>query len=51
MVWAQAKWAKVAWKSSTYDSTHKKSATPNQKIFLECKLQDLPILFSFWPGR
>jgi len=29
----QAKWAKVAWKSSTYDVTHKKPATPQAKNF------------------
>jgi len=29
----QVKFAKVAKKSSFYDVTHKKSATPNQKIF------------------
>jgi len=35
MVWAQGqvKWAKVAYKSSTYDITHKKSAPPTKKIF------------------
>jgi len=27
------KWAKVAKKSSTYNVTHKKSKTPNQKKF------------------
>ena len=27
-----------------------KSALPNQKIFRECKLQDLLSLLSFWPG-
>jgi len=27
----QAKWAKVAKKSSTYDVTHKKTTPPNQK--------------------
>jgi len=30
----QAKWAKVAYKSSTYDVTHKKPAPPRQKNFL-----------------
>jgi len=29
----QVKWAKVAYKSSTYDVTHRKPATPRQKIF------------------
>ena len=29
----QAKWAKVAWKSSTYDVTHKKKRTPQAKNF------------------
>jgi len=30
----QAKWAKVAWKSSTYDVTHKKPVPPSKKFFL-----------------
>ena len=29
----QVKWAKVAKKFSTYDVTHKKSASPNQNFF------------------
>jgi len=29
----QAKWAKVAKKSSTYDVTHRQPAPPKQKIF------------------
>jgi len=37
----QVKLVKVAKKSSTYDVTHKKPITPNQKIFFECKLQDV----------
>jgi len=24
---------------------------PNQKNFFKCKLQDLPSLLCFWPGR
>jgi len=32
----------------TYDVTHKKSATPNQKIFFECRLEDRPIHLSPW---
>jgi len=31
----QAKWAKVAKKSSTYDATHKKNARPKQKIYFQ----------------
>jgi len=27
-----------------------KIRTPQPKIFFECKLQDLPRCFSFWPG-
>jgi len=30
----------------TYDVTHKKSATPKQKIFFECRLEDWRHLFS-----
>jgi len=43
MVGAQGhvKWTKVVKKSSTYDVTHKKSALPKQKIFLECRLENL----------
>jgi len=50
MVWAQGqvKLAKVAKKSSTYDVTHKKSASPTQKNVFHCKLQDLPNLLSLW---
>jgi len=32
----------------TYDVTHKKSATPTQKIFFECNLEDCPINLSPW---
>jgi len=32
----------------TYDVTDKKSATPNQKIFFECKLEDWPLRLSAW---
>jgi len=31
-----------------FDVSHKKSATPNQKFFLHCKLQDFPSLSSVW---
>ena len=41
---------KVAKKLSAYDITHKKPATPNQKIFFECKLQDLARLVTLQPG-
>jgi len=36
--------------SSTYDVTHKKPATPKQKIFFECRLEDLLRLLTFQPG-
>jgi len=39
---------KVAKKSSTYDVTHKKTAPPKQKIFLECRLLDWLIRLSHW---
>jgi len=42
----QAKWAKVAKKSSTYDVTQKKKHTPKQEIFFECNLLDWPIRLS-----
>jgi len=32
----------------TYDFTHKKSTTPNQNFFLECRLDDWPICLSPW---
>jgi len=38
--------AKVAYKSSTYDVTHKKPQPPSKNFFFECKLQDLPSLLS-----
>jgi len=44
----QAKWAKVAYKSSTYDVTHKKPAPPGKKIFFECNLLVWPIRLSRW---
>ena len=37
---AQATWTKMAQNYFTYDVTHKKSATPNQKFFFECRLED-----------
>jgi len=40
----QVTWAKNYF---TYDITHKKSATPNQKIF-ECRLEDWPIRLKVW---
>jgi len=40
---------KVAWKSSTYDVTHKKSALPKQKKFFECRLEDLLRLLTLRP--
>jgi len=35
----------------TYDVTHKKSATPNQKIFFECRLEDWLICLSPWTAH
>jgi len=49
MVGAQGQ-VKVAKKSSTYDVTDKKTVTPKQKIFLECKVQDLLRLLMLRPG-
>jgi len=31
-----------------YEVTHRKSATPNQKIFFKYRLEDWPIRFSPW---
>jgi len=45
----QAKWAKVANKSSTY-VTHKNPTPPIKKIFFECKLQDLLRLIALRPS-
>ena len=45
----QAKWAKVAYKFSTYDFTHKQPAPPQAKIFFECRLEDLPHLLKLQP--
>jgi len=41
--WAlgQATWAKVAQNYLTYDVSHKKSATPNQKIFFRVQTSRL----------
>ena len=52
MVWAQGqvKWAKVAKKSSTYDVTHKKTATPNQKIFIQVQATRLVAYFELLTG-
>ena len=42
----QAKWAKVAWKFSTYDVTHKKKPHhPPKKLFFDCKLHGLAVPF------
>ena len=41
----QVKWAKVAYKSSTYDVTHKKPALPNQKNFFWVQPTRLADLF------
>jgi len=35
-------------KTTSLDVTHKKSATPNQKFFFECRLEDWPIRLSPW---
>jgi len=43
----QAKWAKVAKKSSTYDVTHKKNASPKQKLFF--RLQSTRLADPFEP--
>jgi len=45
----QMKLAKMAKKSSTYDITQK-TCIPQQKLFFECKLQDLPCLLTLRPG-
>jgi len=34
--------SKVAWKSSIYDVTHKKTCTPKQKIFFSSTTRNLP---------
>jgi len=46
----QAKWAKVAYKSSTYDVTHKKTATPKQKIFFRVQTRRLAASFETFTG-
>jgi len=46
----QVKLTKMAEKSSTYNVTHKKPASPNQKIFFVCRLEDLPRLLTLRPG-
>jgi len=47
----QVAWAKMAPKLlHTYDVSHKKSATPNQKIFFERRLENWPICLSPWPA-
>ena len=48
MVWAQnqLKWAEVAWKSFTYDVTHKKFIPPKQKIYFRVQTRRLPASFA-----
>ena len=41
----QAKWAKVAYKSSTYDVTHKKNRTTKQKIVFRVQTRRLAASF------
>jgi len=41
----QVKLAKVAKKSSTYDVTHKKTASPKQKVFCRVQTTRLPESF------
>jgi len=38
----------MAQKLLHYDVTHKKSTTPNQKNFFECRLENCPICLSPW---
>ena len=45
----QAKWAKVAKKSFTYDVTHKKQHSPSKKIFYRVQTRRLPHLFRLLP--
>jgi len=35
-------------KTITYDITQKNTATPNQKFFFECRLEDWPIRLRPW---
>jgi len=44
----QAKWAKVAKKSSTYDVTQKNPQSPSKKFFFGCNLLDWLIRLSRW---
>ena len=46
----QAKWAKVAKKSSTYDVTHKKPASTKQKIFFRVQTKRLATSFETFTG-
>ena len=48
--WALARQHEPKWPQNyfTYDVSHKKSATPNQKIFFKCNLPDWPIRLSPW---
>jgi len=41
----QVKWAKVAKKSSTYDVTDKKPATPKKKMFFQVQTGRLAVSF------
>ena len=43
----QAKWAKVAKKTSTYDVTHKNRIPQAKNFFFKCRLEDLPCLETF----
>jgi len=44
-------WLKWPKNYFTYDVTHKKSATPNQKIFFNCRLEDFPNLLRVGTAR
>ena len=46
----QAKWAKAAWKSSTYDVTHKKPAYLKQKNFFRVQTRRLAVSFETFAG-
>jgi len=47
-VLGQETWAKMALKLLHLWRHSKKSATPNQKIFFKCRLEDRPIRLSPW---
>jgi len=44
----QVKWAKVAWKSSTYDISHEISAQPKQKFFFRVQTRRLAASFELF---